>query len=391
VLAAAAAATGGCLSPGATRRTVFAYDRVLSETNAELLLLNIARAHEHRPLHFMSVQSIAATFTFTVTPSILGTVAGAGTANAITPGVLGTFTENPTVTIVPIQGEEFTKRVLTPIDESKFHFLLHQGLDLTMVLRLLGRGLLIEDHAELGFLDNHPAKRRSYSEFRRRVAHLAELDRRRKLWIGPLVFNDEQPLPEGGRPPTPAEVLLALDKGYRILKRDTGYVLTRPVLGRLAITNYDPALVPSEQIRLLNEEAKRFPPHHVLVDIRQGKPGGNYPLRGRLVLRSFNRMLVFVARGIDETPEYGVPQDARTPPYALNEPPQTLTVVRTQRRPSRAAYSVSYQGSYYSIPEARDSALPGWDLQAFRLLSHVFQMTVTDVAKVPSPPVTIAK
>ena len=43
--------------------------------------------------------------------------------------------ENPTLSIVPIQGEEFTRRVLTPMDASKFEFLLILGYIL-LVLRV---------------------------------------------------------------------------------------------------------------------------------------------------------------------------------------------------------------------------------------------------------------
>ena len=55
--------------------------------------------------------------------------------------------ENPTITIVPITGEEFTKRVLRPLDEDKFEFLVRQGYDINMVLRLMARGISLDGEA----------------------------------------------------------------------------------------------------------------------------------------------------------------------------------------------------------------------------------------------------
>jgi hypothetical protein len=51
----------GCLSPIAMHRAVLEYDRTVSYVEADLLLLNIARARHHRPVHFTAVSSVAAT------------------------------------------------------------------------------------------------------------------------------------------------------------------------------------------------------------------------------------------------------------------------------------------------------------------------------------------
>ena len=43
--------------------------------------------------------------------------------------------ENPTVTIVPIQGKEFTGRVLTPLEDTAFEFPVFQGVPKTRAYR----------------------------------------------------------------------------------------------------------------------------------------------------------------------------------------------------------------------------------------------------------------
>src|SRR6476620_674081 len=114
----------GCLSPIAMHRAVLEYDRTVHQVEAELLLLNIARARHYRPVHFTAVSSVAATFDFRTNVGIRGGF-GPSTDPSERPLNLeygASVAENPTVTIVPISGEEFTKRILRPLEESHFDF-----------------------------------------------------------------------------------------------------------------------------------------------------------------------------------------------------------------------------------------------------------------------------
>ena len=95
---------------------VMAYDESTAEAISKLLLLNIARAHQNLPMHFTGVSSILATYKFTF---------GGGVGPAATgeygwlpvPQISGSAEENPTVSITPMQGDEFTQRLLTPFQE----------------------------------------------------------------------------------------------------------------------------------------------------------------------------------------------------------------------------------------------------------------------------------
>lgn len=168
----------GCLSPIAMHRAVLEYDRTVSYVEADLLLLNIARARHHRPVHFTAVSSVAATFDFRTSAGIRGGLGRAPEAaeRAINLEYSASVAENPTITIVPIAGEEFTKRILRPLDESHFDFLVRQGFDISMVLRLMARGIAVEGEEAPIILFNSPSRRDEYTEFRRRLLHLASLD-----------------------------------------------------------------------------------------------------------------------------------------------------------------------------------------------------------------------
>lgn len=389
----------GCLSPIAMHRAVMAYDRTVSDVQTDMLLLNIARARHRRHLHFTAVSNVAATFDFRATAGFNGELFE-GVFPGPEPGFTKNFysfnlgasmAENPTVNIIPIQGEEFTKRILTPMDEARFEFLYHRGADPAILLRLAARAIVIEQKGrEIPTVyPNAPGQPEGYQEFRRRVLHLSALHVEHALHVGPLVYQDIWPLPVD-------HVLTkeAFGQGYRWSPPADGQSarLTRDVVGRIVITNYDPMRLSPEERRRLQEEAQRYPPDQVLVDLRAGHPGGDYPLHGRIQLRSFESVLSFLAHGIVEEPEFDVEEDFRTGETLFN-PAKTLEIVETQASPSHPIAAVEFEDRWFSIGarHGRSEQANQWDLEAFRILYQFFQLTVTDVSKVPTLPITIAK
>lgn len=395
VFAVGLTALTGCLSPIAMHRAVVEYDRTAHQIEAELLLLNIARARHYRPVHFTAVSSVAATFDFRISAGILGRISrGIEPDDALVDLDYRTeVAENPTVTIVPISGEEFTKRILRPLDESHLDFLVRQDFDISMILRLMARGIAIDSEQGPRFVHNAPSRREEYSEFRRRLAHLAALGFQKQLRVGPILYEEAFPVAlEKGL--TPAEVVAAIDKGYRWITPSNGQpaILSQRVKGRLAITNYDLTRLSNEERRKLNEDIERFPADHVYVDIRQGYPGGEYPLRGFILLRSFNSIISFVARGIAEEQEYQVMPDPRTGPVPRN-PARVLEVQESSSPIDDAEFSIDFESTYYSIRKfpITQGMEPSWNQEAFTVLADLFQMTVTDVSGVKTPIISIPK
>ena len=385
----------GCLSPIAMHRAVIEYDRTVSYVEADLLLLNIARARHHRPVHFTAVSSVAATFDFRTSAGVT-----AGFGHAVDPDrrpvnleYSASVAENPTITIVPITGEEFTKRILRPLDEAKFEFLVHQGFDVNMILRIVARGIAVGGNEQPTVLFNTPSEGEGYREFRRRLLHLASLDYERKLYVGPIMYEESMPV-KLERAPHPDEVVGALEKGYRWTPNGGPnlYLLKRQAVGRVIIANYDPNRLSNEDRRRLQEEAQHLPADYILVDIRPEFPGGNYPLHGTILLRSLNAILGFVARGIEEEPELHVDKDPRTGPI-LRNPVRTLEIEESDRKPSDFEFSVEFDKRYYSIRKypVSEGMVPSWNQEAFAVLANLFQMTVTDLTRYPTPAITIAK
>jgi hypothetical protein len=149
----------GCLSPITLNRAVIAYDEAVSKAESEQLLINIARAQHHQSIHFTRVPNIAATFDFRVnaggTPALTGESGG-----LLMPLFGGSIADNPTFTIVPIEGEEFTKRLLTPFHQSKLTLLLRQHFDVDLLLRMLAQ----EVHLQHGHAQNRTDEARNDPE-----------------------------------------------------------------------------------------------------------------------------------------------------------------------------------------------------------------------------------
>jgi hypothetical protein len=386
----------GCLSPIAMHRAVLEYDRTVSRVEAELLLLNIARARHHRPVHFTAVSSVAATFDFRTAAGVTGRIARGPFAEDplvdLTYGVQ--VAENPTVTIIPISGEEFTKRILRPLEESHFDFLAHQGFDINMILRLLARGMTLEgDGHSKRVLFNTPGRREEFIIFRKALLHLASLQLAHSLFIEPVTYEERFSVALN-RALTPAEVVAALDKGYRWTAEPGAEAqnLTRKVIGRLAITNYEPWTLSNEERRQLNDIMQRFPPDHIFLDIRPGLPGGDWPMRGVIQLRSFNAIISFVARSIAEEPGFHVDPDPRTGPVSMN-PDRVLEIEETTAAPRDYEFSVEFEGQHYAIRKypVTSGMLPSWNQECFSVLANLFQMTVTDVSNAKSPIISISK
>src|SRR5215510_12936538 len=164
----------GCASTVALDRAVLAYDTTTAESVAKQLLLNIARARHNQPMHFTAISNIAATYRVSIS-------AGAGPALTGEKGgllvpILGVgMEENPTISISPMQGEEFTQRLLTPFVEQRLTLLLRQGYDVDALVRLLGAEIRLGTDKPEGATvhNNRPSDGNGYRTFRRFVSHLS--------------------------------------------------------------------------------------------------------------------------------------------------------------------------------------------------------------------------
>ena len=383
--AAIAIVAGSCAGPPVLQRQVLGYDEVTKRLNDELLLLNIARVADDQSVHFTSTSSIAATFDWTTTLGVGGQIPQPSGTNLFNFNVGVSSSENPTFSIAPISGEDFTKRIVTPFRDEVFEFLVYQGGRINGVMRLMASGIEVQepDGRFARFIENDPRRPNEYEEFRRIVSHLQSLSDNRKLFVRPLVFEDTL-IADFKSIPRAEDITNGFNNGMRWRQKPDGnYKLTRLEGGRVIVANFDPMALTDRQRFELNEKIKKNPNGFVYLDIRPDGPGGNFPIQGAIKLRSMFMILKFIAEGINAAPEFDVG------PYTSiggmeSGPAATLKIRVTKDQPAHGLPYVFYKGRYYSIDDT------SWDRTVFLLLNILFQTTIGKVENVGIP-ITIAK
>lgn len=382
---AIAVVVSGCVGPPVLEQQVLGYDEVTRTLDEKLLLLNIARVANEETVHFTSTSSIAATFNWITTLGVSGQIAGSRGTNLFNFNLGGSASENPTFSISPISGKDFTERIATPFRDEVFEFLVFQGGIIDQVMRLMASGIEVQkpDGRFVRFIGNDPGRPKEYEEFRRIAAHLLWLNDNRQLFVRPLVF-EETLIADFKNIPRAEDINNGFNMGLRWRQKPNGnYELTRLKGGRVVVTNFDPMALTDQQRFELDEKIKKNPSGFVYLDVEPDGPGGNFPIQGAIKLRSMFQILNFIAKGIRIAPEFDVSPDVRTEATEAG-PAATLKINITDNPPDQRLPTVYYDGYYYSVNDTI------WDKTTFLLLSILFQTAVGKIENVGIP-ITIAK
>ena len=375
----------GCLGRPALRESVLGYDATVSALDQQILLLNIARLGLDRPPHFTVTASIAATFAFETNAGIAGSIFEGAGVDSLGVTLNSRAAENPTFSIVPISGQEFTQRILTPVTEDVLAFFMFQGVRIELLGRLMGDAIEIlgrGGRTERVYF-NKVTSPDQFRTFRQVILHLGSLQQGGQLFINELTF-DQAVLDRVRQQPSTGDIVSALGGGLAWRQNADGtFTLSRSMRGRILISNYDPRILSNLEREKLNDMASKNPDNFVLIDVRPEHPGGDFPISGALKLRSLFAMLDFVGKSISLFPEIAVDPDPRTFGDVRN-PVRTLDIQVSDRPPPAGDQSIDFEGQYYTVADTR------WDRAAFMVLYELFQVTVTDVSRIGIP-ITIAK
>lgn len=136
MLTLASLVLSGCthLGPGLVKADRNDYNVSLQNTNDEQLLLNLVRLRYRDTPMFLEVSSVATQF-------VVNTGISASHSFQTGPDTTGLsseigYTEQPTVSYTPLQGEDFVQRLLAPIDLDTVRLMYHSGWSIERVLRL---------------------------------------------------------------------------------------------------------------------------------------------------------------------------------------------------------------------------------------------------------------
>jgi len=185
------AVLGGCnfAGPAAIRDGRDDYNTAIQQTNNEQHLLNIVRLKYRDTPFFLEVTSVSTNFQVEwfatgnaslreSSPNWYGVLAGAE------------YTEKPTITYLPLQGEKFVKQMLTPLDTQVILLLYHSGWSIDRILRICvqsANGLPNAPSASGPTPGNAPR----YEGFYEMCRLLRVLQQRGDLIMGRVMVDDE--------------------------------------------------------------------------------------------------------------------------------------------------------------------------------------------------------
>ena len=362
----------GCssLGPGALQENRLQYNEAVKTTSEEQLLLNIVRLRYTDTPSSLAVSAIAAQFeisrNFQLMPFFVASGAEVARSYAAVLPQLGIAgADRPTFTLTPLDDQEFTRKLFTPLPLEGILYLTKTTWPIATVFRLYLENLNWVSNAQTA---SGPTPKRApvYEEFLRGVQALQVLQDR-----GQLVFGVEErsealgsPLPAGSV--TARDMVEAAKSGYeyRLDERGTAWSLikksSQPVL------LLDPRAAESAEVRAISEvfRLKRGVTKFPITQETLSPFPSTYPSEGvtsiDLETRSLLQALYFVSHGIEIPAEHAaaglvtVTRDPSGQPFDWRLVTTDLFrvySVLSNKRPPRAHVAVPYKGHWFYIDQ----------------------------------------
>ncbi len=301
-------ALAGCFGPPTMHYDVQEYNKQVVSSEKEMLLYNIGELYYKQPPHFMMVSSISQSRTFSASagfqwsqiwnslfpatpPRELSQFAKSSDAWQAGPFTVGTI-ESPTITFVPIQGQDFANRFESTLAD-KFAIFNEDLWDSKPREELADLISLFAEDLDLYHGNGGECKGGIYHNRRQDLRELSDLnppDPGYRAYVKPSYYLDEfsacvkqivktpihdyeqiegsQPVPTTqAEDPKAADVVAAQQAGYRWTKQQNDYTLASPakIMGWF---DYIPEFVPPD------EPAKTLSPLPVFWT---GKNKNDYP------------------------------------------------------------------------------------------------------------------
>ncbi|MCX6356890.1 MAG: hypothetical protein NT045_03285 [Candidatus Aureabacteria bacterium] len=139
IIAACLALVCGCrsLGPSALRTTYPQYNETLARNLNQEFLLNLVRLKYRDTPFFLDVSNITSSETMMGKATVSADFNFNPFANTIVkPGIEGTYSQTPTLSFVPVQGEDFLKKLMSPIPVGTVVLLAQSGVSIPRVFSL---------------------------------------------------------------------------------------------------------------------------------------------------------------------------------------------------------------------------------------------------------------
>lgn len=334
----------GCQStfgPRALKYTHPAYNQVIVNTLDQQMLLNLVRLKYRDSVFFLNINSVTASFTMGAQMGVEGEYGidwkrDLGDGRVVRPNIGMNYSQTPTISYTPLQGEEFLEKVLTPIPIEALLLLTQSGWRIDRVFAICVER--INDlHNAPRASGPTPPEEPQYKKFQRMLELLYQLQVANLMEIGPH---------------------LDLDKSRKVV------VLIRPD------PNYQNVIYELKSLLGITQTSNQF---RITTNFLDHK-GGEWDVR----TRSVSSMLYYLSQNV-EIPERHKEAELVTITKTTDgeefnwdkTPAGTMLKVRSRKRgkPDNAFVSVPYRGAWFYIADN--------DLNSkstFKLLKQLFDL-----------------
>ena len=370
--------TAGCVTgPRSLETDRLTYNEAIKSTTEAQLLLNIVRLRYNDTPSSLAVSAIATQFevqkSFSLTP-FFGVNGGdpAQHFSALLPQAQISTTDRPTITLTPLDDQEFTRKLFTPMTLDGVLYLTKTTWPISTVFRLWLENLNWVSNAQNGSgptLKSLP----DYADFLRGINALQALQDR-----GHIVFSsEEREEPQGtvAAAPTAHDLLDAAKEGYEF-RPDHNSALVLVKKSRQPVMKVHPEALASAEMRELVQVfglRPGLPKYDLKIEnLDPFKP--NHPRDGVDVLdletRSLLQVLYFVSKGLDvpvEHMERGFVQsttDVTGQPFDWRKITSNLFHVYSANkdRPPTAHVAVKYLDYWFYIDKADQDTMATFSL-----------------------------
>ncbi len=325
------------------------YNAAIQQTEKEEMLLNIVRLRYGENIKFLQVTSIVSSLSGSVnTPGGVTFPFGAGAAQKKVADLGFSYSDSPTITYVPVEGQQFATQFLTSVPTSVLQALLQSGWYIDQVMELL-----ID---RVGPLVNDPDAP-SHSKFIKLLSTLRKIQDRGDLqfvWV-PMtdqVLADKLPLSAvttrifSGPTLTNLRYNQNPDGTYQLLQ-----ALGDTVVMELHYANEEEANQVSDLLGPMSARPKGVLVEHMSLGSATA-PTNLYAKEEpvtqlRLNMRSLADMMYSVIPGVEVPPE-----DAAVAMPGQPKAPKLISIRQSDSLPDKSFVATNYRGRWFSIPDS---------------------------------------
>ncbi len=363
---------GGCSSfgPLSLDQTRLQYNEAVKSTTEQQLLLNIVRLRYTDTPSSLAVSGIAAQFersqSFSLNPFFVAGSSSNARLTAVLPQAEMMGADRPTFSLTPLDDQEFTRKLFTPIPLDGIVYLSKTTWPISTVFRLYLENLNWVPNAQ-NASGPTPTEAPVYQDFLDGVNALETLQDR-----GDIVFSlQDKPEKMGGDLPLAqvqaADMLEAAKDGYeyKLDANKTTWTLYKKTTQPVLMVNPKALNTPEMRIIANTFHLKPGVTEYIISQEALNPFSSTYPAEGveniDLETRSLLQALYYVSHGIEVPSEHEVQGlvtvtlDASGKPFDWHKVTDGLFRVKAshnEEQPKNAHVAVKYKGYWFYIDDA---------------------------------------